>query len=241
MSPAWSLVEVAARPLNREERDAILGDSLEAGENTWQALCGVLGLIARRQLLLWKSWRPWLSVFGFGIPCTILLMAVSMSVTCTFDRLMGFKVSHWAPTGHEGFTLLLCHIFLLIAWSWTTGFTLGSLSPRTLWVNASLGGFLAFFFARHLLDMLGVSRFAPFLFLLPAIWGIRQSLRGIRLSFRPAVLLATTMAVLMTAAWTNEALWLPNWLLIIPALFLVATRSGMPGTGEASARVSQAR
>jgi hypothetical protein len=92
----------------------------------------VLGFVFRRQLLLWRSWRPWLSVFVFGVPSTVLLMYVSVSVTCTFDRLMGFQISHWAPTGHEGFALLLCHIFLLIAWSWTSGFARIALAANPL-------------------------------------------------------------------------------------------------------------
>lgn len=222
-SPSWSLVEFAARPLDRDEREAVLGDSIETGESAMRALFGILGLVLRRQALLWKSWRPWISVFVFGVPCTVLLMAVSMSVTCTVDRLMGFKMSHWAPTGHEGLGLLLCHIVLLIAWSWATGFTLGSLSPKTLWVNASLGTFLAVNCAGHMLKLTAASQLAPFLFLLPAIWGIRDGIRTIKLRLDHALLLAGTMAVLAASAWFNNALWIYNWLLLCPALYLLAT------------------
>ncbi len=121
-SPLWSLVEFAARPLNRDEREAVLGDSIESGESASRALAGMLGLVVRRQALLWKSWRPWLSVFSLACPAPYLLVSVSISVTCTFERLMGMKICHWAPTGHEGFLMLLCHIFLLITWSWAAGF-----------------------------------------------------------------------------------------------------------------------
>ncbi len=136
---------------------------------------------------------------------------------------MGFKMSHWAPTGHEGFALLLCHIFLLIACSWATGFTLGSLSPRTLWLNASFGAFLAFFFAGHLLNMIAVPWFAPFLFLLPAVRGVRQGVRTIQLRPATAFLFSATIAVLMLSAWINSALWIYNWLLLCPALYLLVT------------------
>jgi hypothetical protein len=224
-SNLWPLVELAARPLERDEREAVLGDSLEAGDSVFQALFGVLGFVFRRQLLLWRSWRPWLSVFVFGVPSTVLLMYVSVSVTCTFDRLMGFQISHWAPTGHEGFGLLLCHIFLLIAWSWTSGFTLGSLSPRTLWLNATLGLFLALYFADHFrhFGSESLTNLSPFLFLVPAIWGVRQGVCTVRLRRIPALLLAATITVLMIAAWTNSALWILNWLLLCPAWFLVVT------------------
>lgn len=224
-SALWSLVEFAAAPLAQQERDAAIGDSLEAGDSAWQALSSVLGLVLRRQLLLWKSWRPWLAVFGVGVPGTTLLMYVSVSVTCTFDRLMGFQISRWAPTGHEGFALLLCHIFLLIAWSWTGGFTLGSLSPRTLWLNATLGWFLALYFANHFrhFGSESLANLSPYLFLVPAIWGICQGIRTVRLRRGPAFLLATTITLLTTAAWIDNALWILNWFLLIPAWYLVVT------------------
>jgi hypothetical protein len=221
-STLWSLVEFAARPLSRDEREAVLGDSLEVGDGVWKTFFGVLGFVFRRQLLLWRSWRPWLSVFVFGVPSTVLLMYVSVSVTCTFDRLMGFQLGHWAPTGHEGFALLLCHIVLLIAWSWTSGFTLGSLSPRTLWLNAALFVFLAFYNVDHFF-IGSISRFSPFLFLIPAIWGIRQGMHTVRLRPTPASLLAATITVLMISAWSSSALWVLNWLLLCPALYLFAT------------------
>lgn len=221
-SALWSLVELAARPLDRDERDAVLGDSLEAGDSIGQAFSSVLGLVFRRQVLLWRSWRPWLAVLVFGVPSTTLLMYVSVSVTCTFDRLMGINISRWAPTGNEGFALLLCHIILLIAWSWTTGFTLGSLSPKTLWLNAALLVYLTLHFEGHFRTD-SISSFAPFLFLLPAIWGVRDGMRTIRLRLAPAFLLAATVTVLATSAWINNALWIFNWLLLVPAWFLVAT------------------
>src|ERR1700751_3107739 len=191
MTNAWPLVESAARLLYRDERDAVLGDSLEAGDSPWPALSGVLGFVLRRQLLHWKSWRPWLAAFGFAVPCTWLLMTVSLSVTCTSERLLGLNLGHWAPTGPEGFILLLCPVILLVAWSWTSGFAIGSLSPRTLWINAALFLLLAQFLhhmyivAAPVQTMHGavagtfpfhgsfpsLAPLAPFLFVLPAVWG----------------------------------------------------------------------
>src|SRR5208282_4963318 len=76
----WPLVEVAARLLERDEREAVLGDLLEARESAWDALTGVLGLAFRRQAQLWKSWRPWLAGFGVTLPSSFLLMGTSLSV-----------------------------------------------------------------------------------------------------------------------------------------------------------------
>ena len=241
-STLWPLVELAARPLERDEREAVLGDSLEAGDSAWQALSSVLGLVLRRQLLLWKSWRPWLAAFGFAAPCTWLLMTVSLSVTCTSERLLGLSIGHWAPTGNEGFALLACHIFLLIAWSWTSGFAIGSLSPRTLWTSAALFLLLAqylnhmYIVAAPAEAMHGaaagafpfhssffmLARLAPFLFVLPAVLGVRRGMRTVQLRLPSAVLLAAAITLLTASAWINNALWVFNWLLLCPAWYLVA-------------------
>ena len=233
----WSLVEFAARPLERDEREAVIGDSVEAGDSSWQALSGVLGFVLRRQLLLWKSWRPWLAAFGFAAPSTWLLMTVSLSVTCTSERLLGLNLGHWAPTGHEGIFMLLCHVFLLVAWSWTSGFAIGSLSPRTLWTSAALFLLLAQFLNHMYIvaapvhsavpgvfpSFFALARLAPFLFVVPAFWGVSRGKREVRLRRGPALFLAATITILTAAAWFNNALWVLNWLLLCPAWFLMAT------------------
>jgi hypothetical protein len=220
----WPLVEFAAAPLGQEERDAVIGDSLEAGDSLWKALAGVLGLVLRRQLLRWRSWRPWFATFLLALPACYLLTHVSFSVVCTYERLMGMKVGHWAPTGHEGFLMLLCHIFLLITWSWTSGFAVGSLSPRTLCSTIAVSGVTFLPYGMHL-RFDSISAYYSLLFVAPAIWGILRGKRTHRLSLRTALLLATTMTVLTASAWIDNALWVFNWLLLCPAWYLVATAS----------------
>ncbi|HEX6494755.1 MAG TPA: hypothetical protein VF018_04690 [Acidobacteriaceae bacterium] len=223
----WPLVEFAARPLHQDEQDAVLGDSLEAGDSFGKALAGVLGLVAHRQLLRWRSWRPWFATFLLALPASYLLVYVSISVACTFGRLMGMKIGHWAPTGHEGFLMLLCHIFLLITWSWTSGFAVGSVSPLTLCSTLAVCCVNFLPYGMHLRNE-SISPYYSLLFVAPAIWGVLQGKRTRRLSLPIALLLASTMTVLTAAAWLNGALWIFNWLLICPAWFLVATarRSG---------------
>jgi len=55
----WPLVELASKLFDRDERETVVGDLLEANETTWQALLNVLGLVLRRQALLWKQLSPW--------------------------------------------------------------------------------------------------------------------------------------------------------------------------------------
>jgi hypothetical protein len=74
VSLGWSLAEIATHLLQCDEREAVLGDLSETDESAWRGLLDVLGLVIRRQLLLWKSWRPWLSAFGLTLPGSFLLM-----------------------------------------------------------------------------------------------------------------------------------------------------------------------
>src|SRR5260370_36930206 len=86
-STGWSFVEAAARLLARDEREAVLGDLVEAHESAWQGLFGVLGLVLRREAVVWKSWRPWLAGFGVGPPSRFPLMGVSLSARLSYLAL----------------------------------------------------------------------------------------------------------------------------------------------------------
>jgi hypothetical protein len=215
---AWPLVEFTSRLLDHEEREVVLGDLLETNENAWRGLLDVFGLVSRRQAGLWRDLRPWLAAFALALPSSYLLMTASLSVSCTYQRLVNHKVyaGLW-PTGHEGFPLLLCHIFLLIAWSWSAGYMVGTASRRTLWASAVLSVLPCCFFL--CLPFAGPSFL---LFLPPAIWGVRRGWQGAPISLRAASVLALTTTVLMISAWSNEALWVVNWALLCPAWYLVA-------------------
>ena len=63
----WSMVDAVSQLLERDEREAVRGDLAESGESAGQALMDVLGLVVRRHILHWKSWRPWLAAFGLAL------------------------------------------------------------------------------------------------------------------------------------------------------------------------------
>jgi hypothetical protein len=219
----WSLVEVTAQLLERHEREAVLGDLVEAGGSAWQGVLDVLGLAIRRQAILWKSWRPWLASFGLALPGSFLLLGFSLSVSQTYQRLIGptvFKAT--GLTLGPGFTLLLCNVFLLVGWSWTGGFVMGSVSRRTVRVSAALS-FLPCMFCLARFRVESLSRFCLLLFLLPAIWGVRRGLQVAQIKLRSALILAAAITVLTIPTWSSRGSWIPNWALSWPAWYLVAT------------------
>src|SRR3984893_11876453 len=132
-SIGWWFVEAAARVLARDEREAVLGDLVEASESTWQGLLGVLGLVFRREAVLWKSWRPWLAGFGVALPSSFLLMGFSLSVSWSYLTLRCPELLQKSSlTPGSGTLVLLCQTLLLIGWSWTGGFVVGWFSVRHL-------------------------------------------------------------------------------------------------------------
>jgi hypothetical protein len=167
-----SLVQVASQLLEPREREAVLGDLAEAGESAWRGLLGVLGLLIRREAIHWKNWRPWLAAFGLSMPASFLLMGFSLTVSWSFQS--------WTQGGRA--LPVLVYAALLIAWSWTGGFVVASLSRRTLWVSI-LATCSPCLFCLSRFRESSLPRICLLLFLAPAIWG---AWHGVRMTVRKA-------------------------------------------------------
>jgi hypothetical protein len=229
-STGWSFVEAAARLLGRDEREAVLGDLVESNENAWQGLLGVLGLVIRGQAVLWKSWRPWLAGFGVALPSSFLLMGFSLSVSWSYLTIRCPELLQKSSlTLGSGSLVLMCQALLLIGWSWTGGFVVGSLSRRTLWASTLLC-YSPCLFCLSRFRVESLSRFCLLLFLVPAIWGVHQGLRISRLKLSWAMALAITITALMVPGWSSGAhhwwappRWTLDWALCWPVWYLAAT------------------
>jgi hypothetical protein len=229
------MVELASRLLEGEEREAALGDLVEARERAWDALLDVSGLVIRRQALLWKSWKPWLAGFGVALPSSFLLMGVSVSVSWSYQRLLCPNLlREGSLTRESGLLVLLWQALLLIGWAWSGGFLVGSLSRRTLWASA-LVCWSPCLFCLSRFRIGSLSRFCLLLFLAPAILGVVQGVRGSTLRMASALMVAVAVTILMIPALDNGVhhWWVVpriglNWMLSLPAWYLVASarRSG---------------
>ncbi len=203
---SWSVVEAAALLLPPREREVVLGDFAEAGESSWRAVCGVLGLIARRQAAAWHSWRPWLAAFGLAMPGSFFLMGASVSVSTGRGECVEWQRAEFFRAQF----LLVCQIVLLAAWSWTGGFVVGSISRRTLWVSAALCASpclmcLAMFRSQTL------SRPCLVAFLVPAIAGVIMGVRMARVRFGLAVALAVIVTSFMVPTLVAGEISMIGW------------------------------
>lgn len=144
----WWLVNVISRMLEPDEREVVLGDFAESGEAPSQVLCGVVGLVVRRQAKLWAGWRPWVALVGLILPLGMLLSIVSRSTAEGSAVYLWLYANNWdwALTTNPGFWRVLAESVVLLfvwwltlaCWSWTAGFVLGSASRGMVQINGVL-------------------------------------------------------------------------------------------------------
>jgi hypothetical protein len=213
-----SMVEIVAGLLQPDEREAVLGDLTESGATAWNRLLSVLGFVARQQLESWRSWQPW-AASSVALPGSLLLLGVSFALSKNSLSLL-----HRGPI--RGSVVL--EALLLLAWAWTSGFVVGSLSQRTRWVSAALcaAPCLSCVLRFHETSL---SRFCVLLFLAPAVVGAAQGMRHVRLHISMATALALVMTALMLA-WSGMSA--RNWLLLLPAGWLVVTSQRSKGSEQ---------
>jgi hypothetical protein len=144
----WWLIDAVSRMLEPEEREVVLGDVTETRATSSRALRDVLGLVIRRQAILWAGWRPWLTLLGLILPLGMLLSIVSSSTSYISAIYVWLYANNWnwALMTNPGFCRLFVEtIALLSAWiltlvccSWNAGFVLGAFSRGMLQINSVL-------------------------------------------------------------------------------------------------------
>jgi hypothetical protein len=223
----WRLVEGTAQLLELREREAVLGDLAEAGASAWRGVLDVAGLAFRRQVLLWKSWRPWVAALGVALPGSFSLMGFSLLVSGMFREILGWNSLN-GRVAVAALTLplmLICRVLLLAIWAWSGGFVVGAVSRRTLWVSVS-ACFAPCLFCFSRFRIPSQSPWELLLFVLPAIWGVWQGVRGRPVTRRTALTLAITATALAIPGWTGP--WIFILALIWPGWYLAAASRKRP-------------
>ena len=217
---AWKLIEAMALQLTPTEREIVLGDLIETRETGWRGMREISGLMARRQLQLWKSWGPWLAAPGLALPCSFMLMGFSFVVTSELRNHFVYRLQlSFFSTEPREFISFLCQVLVLLICAWATGFTVESVSGRTLVVSA-ICCFLPCLFCLLRFRQESLPRSCLLLFLFPAIAGVCFSRRGRTISRRRALALALMATICMAVLALRGNLWVFNWTLIGPAWYL---------------------
>ncbi len=192
----WWVADRLSGLLAPNERSIVMGDLIESDLSGSQALLEIAGLIARRQIEIWKDWRPWLALFGLsGIVGSFL-----SAITLRFGSAAGMQLhTYWhygvhygnGRTPSEDFVFLSSLFAAICLWAWSSGFVLQLLSRRTVWITGTLFCMMIFqSFPEHMVLAGHVIRrgpemvFLPILvpgnlvFLIPVWLGIWQAKRG---------------------------------------------------------------
>jgi hypothetical protein len=209
----WRCVEAAAVLLAPMEREVVLGDLAETNRSVWRGLGDVLNLAARRQLALWKGWRPWASSIGLALPASLFLMGWSVAASGAVASLVG------EPAQLSALGLSLSRLFLVTCWAWMAGFVVGSVSRGTLWASAlaCCGPCL------HCLSLWpghGLSFLRLLVFLLPGLYGVWRGRLEFRIGLSVAVFLAAAGALAFLIS--GKGGWIYSSSLLWPGLYLTA-------------------
>lgn len=235
----WWFANKLAQWLEPHERDAVCGDQAELGATGAEAARDVFGLVTRRQLELWKSWRPWLSLVAVVVPLGALLHVISVREANGSAVPIWMYLNNWTMVVLEspgsrgllinyGITILRDYL-ALACWSWAAGLMLGAYSRRAIPVNGVLFGLLVLFasllpsplalgdgpnanaavFSLKFYRVMFPSILQSALVLLPAVLGMRQGLQLEALSSRRRSLLLAF--VLVTVAVFVARNW--GWVL----------------------------
>lgn len=211
---SW-LVDRLSRQLEPDERDAVCGDFAESGVAGGTAFRNMLGLVVRRQFALWKSCRPWLGLAGLVAPVGVLLVLFASKVVGALGQWVwnnaeyGSELVSWE---YSMAAVFMCTSVSLILWAWTSGFVLGSLARRTVWVHGAvfflaLSGFDIWMVSKSSLTIAVPALMAQvILLLLPAISGVRGGRRIGTLTVGQAVALALAV-VTAQASWILIGIW----------------------------------
>jgi hypothetical protein len=205
------LVDLLSRPLAPDERDAVRGDFAESGESAGQALRGLIGLVVRRQIALWRDWRPWMAPVGLVAPVALVLSQSSSGpsgalwIGWQLRTIWTHGVRYEAglsPT--DDIVTLFCAVLLPIVWAGSGGFVLGFLSRRNAWVHPALLFPLLWLFGTLLRALLPGRLHAALFWLLPPVvlilipflWGVHLGVRGVALQVGRTAWLAGAIAIL---------------------------------------------
>jgi hypothetical protein len=210
----WSLVELVSHLLDRPERDVVRGDLAECSAGASRTLREVLELVLRRQAAAWLDWRPWFTLASVVIPIGLLLSHASRwwGITSAINLANYWVLWDFSYLSYPGYRndVIRMAVWMgaawlaLIGWSWTSGFVVGRLSRRTLWMTVALFALVIF---AATLGTVTVAQRAPnpslkyhltfvvfprfmrsFLVIVPMVWGAYRGSRGAALPFGPTLL-----------------------------------------------------
>ncbi len=223
------ILRLAAGALEPGERDAVLGDLAEQGVSGARPIFDVLGLVARRQLLIWTSWRPWFAlisivgVSGYYLSGMLYGLSVGIFEQVAAWRRYGVHYNTGVTSFRDDVIQMSCLAAAIFFWTAVNASLLRRLSGRATWLTGLLFYIVVHdaFAARFILSGAVVYRGNPpwwaaagwilplnaeslclvvLLFAIPAICGAAGRLPAMT----PATVICTLAAVMLGASHAHD-------------------------------------
>lgn len=210
------ILQTLAGLLPHEDREVVLGDLCESGLTPMGAVIDLCGLILRRTLQPYTSWRPWVCL-GIALPMSFLLIGigVALAVSSKHDN---------AASAVSLFEILRLGLLLLIT-SALSSFAAVKLSRATP-VPLGLIFLLASLDCFHKFRIVGVTSLSVFFFLPPLVFGAWLAYSNHRVPHIWTAALPLLLLLLLGPSETNNSwAWFNNLLLLMPATYCAATAS----------------
>jgi hypothetical protein len=138
------LAGLLALALEPDERGAVLGDLAEFGASGWRAALEVLGLVVRRQLLIWTNWQPWFAlifivgVSGFCLSGMLNQLGIAMFEQLTSWRRYGVHYNTGVTSFRDEVIHMSCLAIAIFCWIAVNASLLRRLSGRASWLTGLL-------------------------------------------------------------------------------------------------------
>ena len=130
-----------ARALDPRECEFVLGDLAECGSSGPRALVDVIGLVMRRQLLIWTSWRPWFAligivgVSGFYLSGMLTRLSIGIFEQVTSWRRYGVHYNTGVTSFRDDVIHMSCLAVAIFFWTAVNASLLRRLSGRASWLT----------------------------------------------------------------------------------------------------------
>ena len=128
----WYLAQRASRILaDQSEREALLGDLEERNlAGTFRGLADITYFVASRQLKMWQTWRPWLTLLALFFPLSVLLQS-ALSIAYTLANHPWPDNAFYDSPDLK--TALVVGTACTILWAWSAGFALVKFGRHATW------------------------------------------------------------------------------------------------------------
>ena len=138
------LTRFIARALDPGECEFVLGDLAECGSSGRRTLFDVIGLVMRRQLLIWTSWRPWFAligivgVSGFCLSGMVTRLSIGIFAQAASWRRYGVHYNTGVTSFRDNVIHMSCLAVAIFFWTAVNASLLRCLSGRAGWLTGLL-------------------------------------------------------------------------------------------------------